>query len=307
MACADSEIKSGKLLIRRDGPDKGMREINPCTNYWSSPDIWVEGGVSNTQAKVGVPHKVKVRVKNIGPTDVGDVYVDVWLCDYTAGPLPAGQLPPPPGTLTGSVAALAANAEAVITCAPPWTPTSAQADTNDGHLCLAANAWAELPQFDGGPLLPGRTLQVCCDSHHAQCNIAIVAAPIDDEAETDMHLMAPDDAPVMRMLLNITPVSGKVGFGLAEKRVLRSHEKFGKRKVSLSRRKPRNFFFEGKGIEPTTEAELEVDNKRGTWVRFHVGVDSNQTSGALQLFNITTRDPATGDSIGGARLMVLAL
>ena len=307
MACAEGEIKSGKLLIRRDGSDAGKRPIDPCTNYWSSPDLFVEGGVSNTQAKEGVAHTIKARVKNIGTTDVEDINVEAWVCDYTAGPLPEGQLDPP-GRVTGFRGGpLSAGASAVIGCSPTWTPTSAQADMNDGHLCLAANAWAEQPQPDGQENPPGGTLKICCDSHHGQCNIGLVAAEIDDEAEIGMKLTATEDAQVMRMILNIAPVTGKVGFGLGEQKVLRSHEKFGGHDITLSRRRPGKFFFEGEGIEPTTKAELEVDHKTGTWVRFHVPVGSNQASGTLQLFNISTSDAATGDPIGGARLMVLAL
>jgi hypothetical protein len=305
MPCAEGETKSGKLLIRRDGADAGARPIDPCTNFWSSPDLFVQGGPSNTQAQQGVAHTIKARVKNISTSAVEDVNVEAWVCDFTAGPLPTGQLTPP-GRVTGfRPGPLGAGASAVIDCSPKWTPTADQVKMNEGHLCLAANTWAELPSPDGAELGTG-LLKICCDSHHGQCNIGLIGTGRIGKAEMGMLLIAPEELEAMRMRLELRPVTGREGFGLAEKRLVRSHKKFGRRKIALSRFKPRDFFFEGPGIDPTREAEFEVDSKKGMRLRFHVAKAKGQPKNTLQLFDIKTTDPDTGEAIGGARLMVLA-
>jgi hypothetical protein len=306
MPCAEGDIKSGKLLMRRDGADTGARPIDPCTNFWSSPDLFVSGGTSNTQAQQGVVHTIRARVKNISTQAVEDVNVEAWVCDYTAGPLPTGQISPP-GKVSGfRPGTLGAGASAVIDCSPTWTPTAAQVAMNNGHLCLAANTWAELPRPDGVELPAAGTLKICCDSHHAQCNISLVGTGESGEAEIDMMLRAPEELDAMRMRLELRAITGREGFGAGEKRLLRSHRKFGRRKITLSRHKPREFFFEGPGIEPTREAELEVDSKKGIRLRIHAAKAKGQPKNTLQLFDITTTDPETGELIGGARLMVLA-
>lgn len=307
MPCAEGEIKSGKLLIKRNATDNGQRPIDPCTNFWSSPDLWVDGGPSNTQAQEGVAHTIKARVKNISTNEtVEDVNVEAWVCDYTAGPLPTGQLSPP-GRVTGfRPGALGPGASAVISCAPTWTPTSAQVAMNNGHLCLAANTWAELPRLDGAELPAGGTLKICCDSHHGQCNINLIGADGGEEAMHSMMLRATEEMRQMHAILEINPIPGRIGFGMAEKRLLRSHKKFARRRITLARRRPRRFFVEGEGFEGQ-KAEVQFDHKRGLEVRIHVGGDRKEPRNTLQLFDITTRDPSTDELIGGARLMIVRL
>lgn len=307
MACAEEDIKSGKLLIRRDGSDVGNRPIEPCTNYWSSPDLFLQGGPSNTQAQAGVDHRIKVRVKNIHSSAVEDVNVEAWVCDFTAGPLPTGQIDPP-GRVTGFRAGtLGAGASAVIDCSPMWRPTDAQVTINNGHLCLAANTWADLPQPDGNELPAGGTLKVCCDSHHAQTNISLISAPRGAEATLGMFLRAPEGQPVLTGILELRPITGRAGFGRAERQLVRSHRQFGRRKITLSRLKPLGFFFEGPGIDRGITARFEADSKRGKRVRIHIPVDRARQKNSLQLFDLTTRDARTREVIGGARLLVLAL
>src|SRR3954451_24915494 len=309
MPCAQGEIKSGKLLIKRDGTDNGSRPLEVCDNYWSSPDLFIEGGPSNTQAIQGVAHTVKVRVKNISTTDpVEDIDVEAWVCDYTAGPLPTGQIAPP-GRMTGfRGGTLGPGASAVIACAPTWTPTAAQVAINNGHLCLAANGWGELPQPDGSELAAAGILKICCDSHHAQCNISLIGVQPGGMGLQPMRLRAPKGLNRMPMLLEIKPITGKVGFGRAEKQLIRSHKEFGRFKdVTVSRRKAVDFFIEGDGFGPAREVELDVDAKKGKKVQIQVAVDPSARRHSLQLFDVTTADPRTGERIGGARLMVLAV
>ena len=105
MACSREETKSGNLVIRYNASDTGMRPINPCTGYWLSPDLWLEGGIDSTTAKVGVPNTVKVRVMNISPAPIQSVNVRVWVCDYTLGVSPASGIPSAGGNtpMTGFV------------------------------------------------------------------------------------------------------------------------------------------------------------------------------------------------------------
>lgn len=83
MPCSPDQTKSGKLVIRDSLSDTGERPIETCTNYWLSPDIWLEGGIDSATAKVGVPNTVKVRVMNISNAPVTSVNVQVWVCDFT--------------------------------------------------------------------------------------------------------------------------------------------------------------------------------------------------------------------------------
>jgi hypothetical protein len=307
MACAKEETKSGKLLVRRDGVDVGSRPIEPCTNFWSSPDLFLQGGPSNTQAQAGVAHTIKVRVKNINANPVEDVNVEAWVCDYTAGPLPTGQVSPP-GRVTGfRPGPLGPGASAVIDCAPTWTPTTAQVSINNGHLCLAGNAWAELPQPDGNELPAGGVLKVCCDTHNAQTNINLIAARRGTMAIHGMSLRAAESQEVLALTLEMRPITGRIGFGRAERQLVRSHRQFGRRKITLSRRRPRGFFFEGPKIEPGVTARFRVDSKRGKRLRIRIPVDRAEQKNSLQLFDLTTRDARTREVIGGARLLVLAL
>jgi hypothetical protein len=121
-----------------------------------------------------------------------------------------------------------------------------------------------------------------------------------------MHiwLHAPKYQKVMPMLVEIHPVTGKVGYGLAERRLLRSDRKLGKLPITLARTKPTKFALEAAGHPASSKLELEVDAERGVKLQINVGTD-RMAKHTMQLYDVTTRDPRTHDLIGGARLLVV--
>jgi NHL repeat-containing protein len=175
-ACSEAETRRGALLIRsRAGDTAGARPIEPCAGIESSPDLSLAGGTDEAVAIQGVEHTLSVRVTNAGSRPLEDISVEAWVCDHAAGALPLGQLEPP-GRMTGFLPGpLAPGAEAVIGCAPAWTPDAAAVALGDGRVCLAANVSADRPR-DGAALVALAVLKPCCDTHHARRDI-VVRAP----------------------------------------------------------------------------------------------------------------------------------
>lgn len=164
----------------------GARPYTGTNPQWNNASIFLDGGVSQTQTKVGTATTVKVRVSNSAATAVEDVRVDAYVMNPFVGPFQPFNAR---RKLTGFAASIAPGSGStsatdahVVTCriqdpvqgAIPWTPTAADLEnTTDGHLCLVANAYS-VP--DGGPVPDTTTYDVINDPHQGQRNIAVLAA-----------------------------------------------------------------------------------------------------------------------------------
>jgi hypothetical protein len=164
----------------------GVRPYTGSNPQWNNASIFLDGGVSQTQTRVGSPTTVKVRVSNASAQPVEDVRVDAYVMNPFVGPFQpfnarrkltgfAASIGPGSGTTSASD-------PHVVTCriqdpvqgAIPWTPTDADLqNTNDGHLCLVANTHS-VP--DGGPVPDTTTFDVINDPHQGQRNIVVLKA-----------------------------------------------------------------------------------------------------------------------------------
>lgn len=306
MACSEQDVRSGDSVIRTLDGDSGSRPIQPCDNFWSSPDLWVEGGPDRTSAREGVTMTIVARVTNGGKTPYEDINVEAWVCDYTAGPLPTGQLDPP-GRVTGfAPGPLNPGQSAVIRCAPTWVPTSTQARTNGGHLCLAANVWAETPT-DGAELPAARAILPCCNSHHAQRNIAVVAVSRRVKSmKQSMNLWGMRKHKEQRVLIELFPVTDRKAFGAGELDLLRS-SRYGKKlkRWQLGDPKEAKISLEGDGIKGR-RGELVLTPRRPQVVTINV-TPPPADPGTIFLFDTVTRDGLNHEPLGGARLMVVTV
>lgn len=173
-----NEVVHGALLIKDSPTDAGTRPFadGDSEPYWNSPSIRLVGGVDDGTAKVGAQNTIVVTVANISQNPLSDVSVEVWVCDFTMGVSPASSLTssnPGGQALTGFFSGpLAPGAQHDISTSP-WTPVAADAALNGGHVCIAANCYAD---GDGEPLsAEGNAFQFLCDTHHAQRNIHVAA------------------------------------------------------------------------------------------------------------------------------------
>jgi hypothetical protein len=164
---------------------QGARPYTGTNPLWNNSSIFLDGGVSQTQTRVGTPTSVKVRVSS-AETARNFVTVDAYVMAPFAGPLtPAAAV----RTLQGFAGQITPGSGApnsldphVVTCliqdpvqgGIPWTPTEADMNkTTGGHFCIIANAYAEEP-VDGAPV-PGATpFDVADDPHQGQRNISVL-------------------------------------------------------------------------------------------------------------------------------------
>jgi hypothetical protein len=164
---------------------QGARPYTGTNPLWNNSSIFLDGGINQTQTKVGTPTSVKVRVSSVREAR-NFVTVDAYVMAPFAGPLtPAAAV----RTLQGFAGQITPGSGApnpldphVVTCliqdpvlgGVPWTPTQADMDkTTNGHFCVIANAYAEEP-VDGAPV-PGATLfDVANDPHQGQRNISVL-------------------------------------------------------------------------------------------------------------------------------------
>lgn len=307
MACSEQDVRRGALMIRtRDGESVGDVPLDPCGNFWSSPDLWVDGGPDRTTAREGATMRIFARVTNGGDKPFEDINVEAWVCDYTAGPLPTGQLDPPSRVTGFAPGPLNPGQSAVIECAPTWVPTAAQVRINNGHLCLAANTWADTPP-DGAELPAARAILPCCNTHHAQRNIALVAARSGMRIKQLMRLSGFEKGKEQRVLIEFRPVTDRRAFGAGELDLLRS-SRYGRRlkRWQLGNPKEAKIELVGENVEGT-RGELVLRPGKPREVTMDVGVPGGLQPGTILLFDTVTREPRTRDLLGGARLMVLVV
>lgn len=305
MACREQDIRRGGLLVSTVPNDSGTRELRPCDSFWVSPDLWLESGGRagvTYRAVVGTRTTVYVRVQNIGPTDLSRIRVQAWVCDYTFGPLPSGAFAPP-GELTGfDPSTLARGGPPVVIACTLWTPDRAQLATNGGHLCIAANVYAERPQ-DGSVLVD--EIRQCCDSHHAQRNIAVVASDADGLVRQVARLTGLPKQRPRRVLAEFFQVTDPARIGDVERELLAGSELGEKHELHVTCERIGKPRLDGRGIEHEPRGELTLDHKRPLEVTMSVELTHGVKPGTVGVFDAVTRDPRTDEIVGGARLLAV--
>ena len=318
MPCTEETIKSGSLVIRYSEEDMGSRPINPCNNYWISGDIWLEGGHSQTQAKVGVENTVKVLVKNISQNAINDVNVQVWVCDFTAGVSPNSGLASAGGNspMTGYAETIEGNAFKEIVCEPSWIPTDKDARLNNGHVCLAANCYSE-DRIRDGALIPPGVFNFCCDSHHGQRNIAVIEVkkpsprPLEGveepSPERDFGFFAanPSEVSSVESVLTISQVTGQEELSQSEHDLLRSGP-YANREIHLSPYEALDFQLEGEGFEPGTEVSLSLKPNERREMKMKIVLNPAVEVDHLTSFEVVHKT-LDGELLGGFRVLALVV
>lgn len=215
LPCTEEQIGMKHLTFRFSQADDGTRPVPTGERTSRSPDIWLDHGGDTTvdaytaNAAPGAVNVIMVRVHNFSDEPLGDINVEAWVCDYTMGFGPSAQIASAgPLPRTGFFAGpLAPGDWRTIVCEPPWDPAPGDKALNGGHVCLAANCWAETPP-EGQPL--SGELDFRCDAHHAHRNIAVRAISLAvGELILELPVMAtnPDPQQEWRFLVTIRPVT----------------------------------------------------------------------------------------------------
>jgi hypothetical protein len=216
-------------LIRDQAGDTGARPFADGDSevYYVSPSIALSGGIDAGTAKVGAPNTVSVTVANISGQALQDINVEAWVCDFTMGVDPASAIAsanPGGAPMTGFFAGpLAPGASHAIALSPVWTPTAGDAALNGGHVCIAANCFADAPDKGMTLASEGNTFKFLCDTHHAQRNVHVqmVAAGM---KRFDFHMMVTNPRPRLGAVTHASmslQSASRATIGLAG--ILRSH------------------------------------------------------------------------------------
>lgn len=174
------------LFIKVDfgGPnlDDGTRPYTGPVKFWNNASIWLYGGSTQTTARVGDEITLRVRVSNSGSSPIEDVNVDAYLMDPFVGPFQpthalerlrgfALEIAPGSGSSSSSSHVIDCNVQDPSLGQIPWKPTEEQLETNNGHLCIVANAYSE---GDGAPIGGTTKFEVQEDEHLGQRNIGLL-------------------------------------------------------------------------------------------------------------------------------------
>jgi len=91
-----------------------------------------------------------------------------------------------------------------------------------GHVCIAVNCHGDAPDT-GRPVPPltyiaadGKTQRLCCDSHLAQRNVAVVAAPAGN-LELMVEAMNPGTEETDELTVEVNPLQGELEMGVLER------------------------------------------------------------------------------------------
>ena len=77
--CADFDVGTALAanLCMVDCPGDGCAEISLCDRWWASDDLWLDNGNGASYPAEGMPNRLHFRVKNVGPSDLAGVQVDL--------------------------------------------------------------------------------------------------------------------------------------------------------------------------------------------------------------------------------------
>jgi hypothetical protein len=166
-----------------DGTVRPFTEIH----YWENASIFLDPPrPSNTQAEVGKPSTIKVRVSNRGTVPAPGVKVQAWVMNPQVGLInvssavasfSSGIKTVDPGS--GANTATDPHVFSCLRSGQPWTPTPGQLTTNGGHLCVVANCFQdplEVEQPEGKEIGPTGKFDAQIDPHQGQRNIMVMPA-----------------------------------------------------------------------------------------------------------------------------------
>jgi hypothetical protein len=330
MPCNPEEVKSKRLTIRWSAgggggaADDGTRPLPDNTAYWESPDLYLSGGKDQSTAEVGVPNTVWARVFNFGSEAVTGVNIEAWVCNFVLGVNPASSLAssnPGGAAMTAYYAGtIAPGASADISVAT-WTPVSADAALNGGHVCMAGNCYGD--NNDTGASFTGTDMRFLCDCHHGQHNIAVVIVPMGQMRQFSFRFYAANPLRERELdtVVALRPVDAKVELPPRVRQALLN----GPHAVA----DPRTGVLQlashlgGKAIEVAKEAPslLQLRHPIGTvgageplklalrphqqeLMQAHVQFGPNERPGNVHVFDLTEHDTA-GALVGGARLVTV--
>lgn len=336
--------------------DTGARPYTGSAKFWNNASIWLSGGPSQTSAHVGDSITVNVRVSNSSSEPIEAVTVDCYVMNPFVGPFdPAHAL----ANMRGFASSIATGSGStsptdphVVDCLVqdlnagpiPWKPTEAQLETNNGHLCIVANAYAD---GDGAPIGGTTTFDVQNDPHLGQRNIGllpksqmmkIMVMPAADAGPTELMVRRLPSTAIragerwlLRSLRDVAKGDGKYSLHLSgrgarlavpltfsrkwirgeiaidgfETGNLGTMDKVGAKLLAEPRLEPLAAM--GRRMRPDVAGQIDgrfVLPERDEPVFADIKVDRADEQGALQAFDIVQRDRA-GRVIGGYRVLSL--
>ncbi len=148
------------LLIRHALTDIGARPIPSGTNFWMSPDIWVQSSDPSGNPVAGEENTIVARVFNLGAFQAQPVQVDFYWGDPSVGLSPG--MMNHIGTAWVDVPSLTS---VDVPCPTPWVPVM----VNNGHECAMVNCSNWLLDPIIAPFNP------VADRHVGQRNLHVVA------------------------------------------------------------------------------------------------------------------------------------
>jgi hypothetical protein len=147
------------LVVRSFDTDAGVRPAPGVTDFWESPDLWLQSSLGLNQAVAGEPNTVFARVNNYGLQYATGVFVKFWWVNPSLGVTEATAHLIGMETLN-----IPSGWSKVVQCSTPWVPVV----ENGGHECLIVEAY--IPVFDPltAPMYPW------VDRHVGQRNVNLV-------------------------------------------------------------------------------------------------------------------------------------
>jgi hypothetical protein len=163
------------LLIRYAQGDVGLRPIPSGTNFWSSPDIWVQSSDPGGNPVSGEDNYVWTRIFNLGNWNASPVKVDFFWANPALGLGPANWIN---GLIGTAYVEVKKQFSKEVRCPKPWVPQY----LNNGHECL-------LTQCNNGCLDPIRVpFGPTIDRHVAQRNVNVLKSAAGTALNLDLEL-----------------------------------------------------------------------------------------------------------------------
>lgn len=327
---------SGNLFLSIDfgstpSTDNGDRPYKGANVLWNNTSIWMDGGPTQTQTRVGTPTTVRVRVSNKGTAPVEDVKVKAYVMNPHIGiTTPSQAIATLSGTATADIGpgSTSTPEHHIVSClvndpnqgSIPWTPTQTDLDNSiDGHLCLIANAFGN---DDGADLPDGQSFDVVNDPHQGQRNIALLAVPPGPHIRTLPFQIMPLPDLNDRFLVDIVQVD-PARLGRGEQWLLRSRGNIsfvapaggGERRLVIPGRDGRpaipvlpsrrridgTILVENEPIRAESRLQAGRDPLPG---QLQFAVPDGDAGGSLHAFDIVQRDD-NGRPLGGLRVLVV--